>query len=484
MEKKLLVFILVLAFLLRFYPIFIDSSLGPDPFFHARNSLEFIKNKKIPEYDKLSQLGRFYSYKPLLHFSLAFFGIFSDIKSKEGLLLLGKFLSCVFGCLAVLLIYLLLSKLNKHVALFAAFIIAIMPLHLVRTSSYLRPDSFAMLLVATALGFFFIKKDIKIPIIFSIIIPWLHSPSSIIMLYILGFILFGNLVRKKSVVKNKEKIFSFIILLLITLLSFFAFLYAVPLKYYSLNDYFNPEMVLQSGEMHYFKLIEFFMYLPFCWIFIVFAFYNLCKSKIEKNEISEIYFLWFFAALFLCLFSFRLSIHLSFPAAFIAAIGIKKIFERIKIGKDIERKAAIALFLLLGILTIFLYPHAEKFPKRETTYALNFLNRLDFGNVAAEWSYGHLITFFAEKPVLIDGYFEFSPNIKAKENASYQILTSSNCEKVTEKLEEFNLKYIFVRNKNLRIYKNGILENRCKFLNKIYENSNAAIFSYARGEFS
>ena len=158
---------------------------------------------------------------------------------------------------------------------------------------------------------------------------------------------------------------------------------------------------------------------------------------------------------------------------------MKKVLEKVK-KRSPEKEILIILLLLLASLSISLYPHYEQFPKRNVRYALNFLKKLDFACVVAQWDLGHLITYFSEKPTLIDGYFEFSPNLETKENVSYQILASSDCKKILNSLKKFNLKYILVKNKNKRIYKNGILENKCNFLNKIYENNEIVIFSFIK----
>ena len=457
--------ILVLGFLLRFYPISINSAIGPDPFFHARNAELFILNKGIPQYDELSQQGRAYSYEPLLHFILSFFAIFLNLKTKIGILKLGQILSCIFGCLAILLVYIALTNIEKKAAIVGSFIIAIMPLHLVRTAAYLRPDSFALLLAAVILAYLFVKRNTGIAALAAFILPWLHPLSGILTILIITTTLFVKLIFKDLSCSEKNNAVFVSAALILSLL---GFLFAVPFQSYSIEDYINLKAIMQSGEMHSFTIKEIFQYLPFSWIFIALG---LAKNK------SKALLGWFLGALLLCVISFRTSIHLSIIAGIIAAIGLTKSLEIIKSSG--LRPLAIVFLAILALFAILSFPHYSKFPSAEVEKSLIFLKSKKNASVISRWDSGHLITFFANKPVVIDGYFEFASQLNEREKASYEILSSSNCEKILANMQKFKAEYIFIRNKNRRMVKNGILEAECNFLNKIYENKESVIFFLA-----
>jgi hypothetical protein len=82
---------------------------------------------------------------------------------------------------------------------------------------------------------------------------------------------------------------------------------------------------------------------------------------------------------------------------------------------------------------------------------------------------------------VIDGYFEFAPDLKERNDNWKHLASTSQCEKIEALAPEFNTNYFFLpgRRFNDLGFKNGIMEaDDCPAVSAVYQSNNAKIFQY------
>tara|TARA_Y100000310_G_scaffold337591_1_gene425084 strand:- start:1198 stop:2598 length:1401 start_codon:yes stop_codon:yes gene_type:complete len=458
--RKTLLLILLLAVLMRALPLTIDSMTGPDPWFHARMAETVIENKTLLEYDALSMQGRDYSYAPLFHTILASFSILSSIQ----VISLTPLLPILYGSIIVLLVFAFARRIfgSNSLALFSALAIAIMPLHLLRTAAYARPDSLALLIVPAIIFLIYTKKFLPATIL---VIPLvlLHPLSS---LYLFLFLLTWMLVaRVKRLDFVHRKVF---ILMLVGVLVWLLWLYSLP---FSPLDYVS-KVSLESVENVRPSFLNFFTFFTFSWIFIIIG---LLKFDLKKNLFLPA---WLLFSFFYGIFSSRLFIFVSIPAAIIAAGGFSLIFEKTRRYFPI----LIALLFVLSIIPIMNEVNSTtRFINPAEKKAMQWLQQIPIDSVlASQWDRGHPLAYLTGRQVVMDGYFEFAPQLDERNESMKILASSSNCETLQAEKEKWGIDYFFVHNSALEslTYKNGLLEADCGFISQVYASNNAKIISF------
>jgi hypothetical protein len=457
--KKTLALILLLGFLIRIAPLTINSFTGPDPFFHWRMSEQIIKEQKIPFFDSLSLQGRYYSYAPLFHSIFAFYSIISGLNVS----LLIRLIPAIYGTIGVLMVFVFAKKIfnSKKIALFSAFILAISMLHLMRTAAYARPDGLALLLIPVILYFIFIKKFF-LPAILIIALVLLHPLST---LYLLIFLIFWITILKiKKLNTNWKKIFS---IKLIAILVFLVWLFSLP---YNWNEYVSS-ISFESAELSRFDLASLLFYLRFEWIFLLIGLTKLKKQLFLKS--------WFAFSLFYAIIGARLAIFSIIPIALIAGNGFNTVLIKVK---EFE-KIFFTLIAILALISLFVkIDSMNRFVFESEWNAMKWVkkNTLENSSFMMLWDRGHPFTKIAERKTVIDGYFEFAPLLKERNDSMKILIHSSNCETIKKQVQKFGIDYFFVHKKGLSLnsFKYGILEANCEFQSAIFESNGAKIFKY------
>lgn len=473
-ELTALAIILLLAFVIRAHPLALDSFGGPDPHFHARMSELVIAGQGVPEYDELSMQGRFYSYAPLYHLMYAFFALFSALEMRFLVMLL----PALYGCAAVLLVYAFSNRIfnSQKIALFSALALSVMPMHLVRTSAYSRPDGLALLIVPAVIYLFYIKRT-RIAALLSIGLVLLHPLST---LYLLLFLLLWSLASKfasgpaprlpslsqHEFLRNFPAKSAF----LTVLLTFAVFLIWLCSQQYPIADYISGTS-FESAELVRMYVLSFFAFFTFSWLFVLLA---LFKSRRMFPKLWLLYSFAFAAV------GMRLGIFMALPAAILAGFGIEYAWQKIK---PYSKPFLLLLFLLLAITALPRINMQGQYISVAERSAMLWLNSTapQGAGIAAQWDMGHPLTYYAQRPVVIDGYFEFAPGLEARNDAIKNLLSTSDCGKISENAGRYNATHIFIPERGLkdRAYRNGILEaNDCPRLSSVFVNDSAMVMEF------
>lgn len=459
-NKKALLAIFILALFLRAFPLFVGSMTGPDPWFHARMSEMVVEGQAVPVFDPLSMQGRHYSYAPLFHTTIASFSIISGIEVIN----LTPILPVIYGAAAVFLAFAFARRFFKSqsIAFFASLAIALMPLHLMRTAAYARPDSLALLIVPAIIFLIYIKK-FSPALLLTIALVLLHPLSS---LYLFTFLIVWMIVAK---VKHLD--FDFrktLLIILIGSLVWMLWLYSLP---YSPMDYISS-VSLESSENSKPLLLSIFTFFTFSWIFLVLG---LVKSE-ARNKIFLLS--WFFFSLLYAAFSARLAIFLTMPVAIISAAGLGFAFEKTRSVFPVF----LALLLILGSMVIFSEANGTGlFVSSSERAAMSWLKTTPADSVIfSQWDRGHPLTYLSRRQVVIDGYFEFAPDLEERNDSMKVLVQTSNCLKILAESARWNFDFFFLYKGAVEspTYKHGILEADCNFISTVYSSDSARILSF------
>ncbi len=458
--RKIILLIFVLALLLRGYPLFIGSMTGPDPWFHARMAEMVVEGQAVPTYDELSMQGRFYSYAPLYHTTIATFSIASSID----VLSLTPILPLIYGAMAVFLVFAFAKRFFKSdsIALFAALAIAIMPLHLMRSASYARPDTLALLLVPTVIFLIYINR-FKLAGLLTVALALLHPLSA---LYLFLFLIVWMVIARIS--RTEFKFRNTVLLILIGTLVWLLWLYSLP---YSPAEYVSM-VSFESAENAKPLILSIAVLFTFSWIF---AAIGIAKIKAREN----IFLLsWFGFSFLYAAFSMRLAIFLTIPMAILASFGFGVVFEK-------TRKFAPILFLILFVLSsMVLYNEVQGagwFISPPERSAISWMSSLpDETVIACRWDRGHPITYLSGKPVVMDGYFEFAPGLDERNKSMSAIPYISNCDRLLAEQQKWGFTHFFVpsRSFGLPAFTNGLLAADCNFISQPFSGSHARILEF------
>lgn len=470
LNKKIilaLALILILATLMRALPLIfqpLEAMVGPDPYFHARLSEQTINEKSLPFYDALSHQGRYYSYAPLFHALFASFSLISGLP----VILLVKLIPVLYGAMAVLLVFVFARRIfaqekeKNFIALFSALSLAIMGLHVMRTVSYARPDGLSLLIIP-AIIFLFHYKKFKSAMLLSIAQVLLHPLSTA---FLLSFLVIYTVIKKA--LKKEIALKPLIAIIAVTLIVFLAWLFSLP---YDLSQYVSS-ISLESSEMGALSFLQVFAFLTFSWLFILVAVFKL-KEKLFLKA-------WFGFALLFGIFATRLALHWSIPSALMAGFGLAFLKE-----KTLPyTKAFYFLVFVLALMALVFHVTDERlfWHESESKAVLWLKENSDINaTIASAWDRGHALAYFTQRKVLIDGYFEFAPDLEERNKAWKTMAQSSDCGKILEQAEKFSVDYFFIHKNALEseTFKNGLLEARdCEKIAGVYASDQAKIISF------
>ncbi len=458
---KTLLLIFVFAFLLRAFPLAIDSMTGPDPWFHARMAESIVEEQAVPTYDELSMQGRFYSYAPLFHSIIAVFSIASGISVIK----LTPIFPAIYGAFAALLAFAFAKRAFKSdsIALFAALAISLMPLHLMRTASYARPDSLALLIVPTIVFLIYIRQ-FKPAYLLTAGLALLHPLSTMyLFLFLVAWMVTA---RVKRIDFEFRKI---LLLILIGTLVWLIWLYTLP---YSPMEYVSA-ISLDSAENAKPLLLSIFTFFTFSWLFLLVGI-----AKIKPRE-HMFLVAWFVFSLLYAAFSLRLAIFLSVPVAIIASFGFGFVFEK-------TRKFAPVVFALLFVLsTVVIYSEANStgwftpIPEREALAWLQ--NTPEDSVIASRWDVGHPLTYLSKRQIVMDGYFEFAPELDERNKSMSVIPLTADCNRLKSEQEKWGFDYYYLNRNSISsiAFQTGLLEADCNFISTVYSSDFARILEFA-----
>ncbi|MFH1751962.1 MAG: glycosyltransferase family 39 protein [archaeon] len=452
-----LIFIIIIAFSLRFYPALLSPDFsGPDPYYHTRLAEQWVAEENIPEFDELSMQGRDYSYRWFFHAFLASFQILSGLPMN----FLAQLLPAIYGVLSVLMVFIITRKLfDSRTALFSSFTLAFLLLHVLRTASYARPDSLSLLFVPLILYLVYRKNYFIASIIFACL-SLLH-PTSAGFVFI--FLIFYMFLKK---FKSQPENFKAITLILITgLIAFFSWAVLAELNLFN----YVSSVSLESVEMQPLNFLQLIYFFSFAWIFVFFG-----LTKLKNNLFLK---LWLVLGFIVSIFGVRLGIHFTIPAAILSGFGINLVLQKTKPFQ------VIALFLIFVLALMSTLPFLLKyspFLASQDKSALLWIkdNSLESESILTEWDFGHPLTYLTGRKTVMDGYFEFAPDLEKRNSDVRTFLSTSDCSKIKRISKKYAVDFVFipVKHFNSVTVQNGFMENECDFVNKIYSSPNTSVF--------
>jgi len=458
MKKVFLVLALIvlLGFILRSPAMAFDSFGEPDNYFHLRMTEMVLKEQKIPAYDSLSMQGRYYSYAPLYHVFFSQLSLLSGIES-EFLLHLSVIL---YGLMGIFVVFALARKMfGTKTAVYSAFFLSTMVYHIIRTSGNTRPDGLALLLVPAIIYLVYCEKY-RIALLLGIAQMLLHPLSS--MNLILFLVLWAITAKIKKTGLSAKKVF---IIIEGMVLTFLLWLNSLPYKF---TEYVS-DVSFESAEMAKSTLFSQMQLMLFAWIFILIGIF-----KSEKKNLFLVS--WFLFELFYGVFGTRLGIFVAFPAAILAGQGFSIVIKKIRPYTKI-------FFVLVLLMALIIYiPEIQFSGKAFSTTEKNAMAWLDEftekdSNIFSVWDRGHALAELAKRPVVIDGYFEFAPDLNKRNESMKEIVSTSDCQKIFNEADRFKSNYFFVFNAgiNSRNFRNGILEAECSFMDYVFDSDSTKI---------
>lgn len=460
--KKLylaLLLILLLGFALRSHNVLLESYGEPDSHFHIRLSETVKAEKAIPERDEFSNQGRFYSYPPMYHLSYALLSILSSIDVE----VLARIYPILYGLIGVLAVFLFARKLfNTRIGLFSAFFLSTMAYHLMRTSAESRPDGLALLIIPFIIYLIYCKR-FKLAGVLAVFQVLLHPLSTMYLSFFLILWIFVFKVMKKPIEAKK----TFIIIELIVIV-FLLWVLSLP---YPATDYVS-NVSFESSEMQKPLMMEFFTLFSIAWAFMMIG---LLQSKKKLFLL-----LWFGFSFAYAMFGARLGIFVSFPAAILAGVGFNFILEKVKDYKKIF------YFLVLLLCLLALVPGTQNNYRLLNEKEINSMEWIkEFtntdSNIMSVWDRGHPLTRIAERKVIMDGYFEFAPDLAGRNRAMKELVSTSDCSKIYDHIHSFNINYFYLYSRALhsREFILGVLEAKdCYLMNTVFENDGSKIIKY------
>ncbi len=461
MKKVFLILLLIvfLGFMLRSTGLLFDAFGEPDNYFHLRMTEKVLEEKGVPEFDELSMQGRYYSYAPLYHVIFSQLSLFSGIETE----FLMHLSSILFGLIGILVVFVFAKKMYGYkIGLYSAFFLSTMWYHIIRTAGNTRPDGLALLFIPAIIYLIYCKKY-KIAFLFGIILMLLHPLSSMnLIIFLLVWLVFAKV---KKIEVSAKKVFLVIEGMVLT---FLLWLNSLPYHY---SEYIS-DVSFESSEMTKSTLFSQLSLMLFAWVFILIGIF-----KSEKKNYFLI--LWFLFELFYGVFGVRLGIFIAFPAAILAGKGFSIVLEKVKPYTKI-------FFILILAMTLIIYIPDTQFGGRSLTQtertAMSWFNEFSEkdSNISSSWDRGHQLAELGKRKVVIDGYFEFAHELDERNNSMKELVSTSDCNKILTETKKFNSNYYFVFNRALgsRVYKNGLLEAECAFMDYVFDSDSSKIIKF------
>ena len=450
--------ILVLGLILRFHPLLIDGYVDPDQAFHIRQAKAFISEEKVPFRDELSNQGRYYSYAPMYHSILAVFSLLTGIEADVLIFIL----SALYGVIGVLVVFLFARKFfDEKTALYSAFILSVLSLHLVRTAGQSRPDGLALLIIPAVLYLLFTQR-FKLAIIFSVFQVLLHPLSTVFLL--LTIIVWMAIFRIKKIQLNYKYFFA---LIFIAIIVFLIWLFHLP---YPWTDYVS-RVSFDSAELTQLSLTGLLYYTKEAWLFALIA-----LTKLKNNLFLKIFLV---VSFLYALVGVRTTIFFSIPLGIIAGLGLNVVIEKVRPFQ----KIAFPLIMLLILISAgpgFL--KKGTFLTQQDKTALFWIkdNTPQDAVIFSQWDLGHPITYLAQRTTFMDGYFEFAPDVKQRNDTMKTLIQTSNCPIIQNLVQKNKLDYFFLATKmlNSQTYQYGALEADCSFESGMYASDTTKIIKW------
>ncbi len=440
------------------YSNIVDARLTLHKGFNSENNLVFS--------------GRKYIFSPY-HMVIAVLGYFFGIENVS------IFLPLITGVVSLLLFYLILYN-TKMIGLeesaLSSIILALSPLFIYTFSI---SDSIMFSVFLMLLGFyFFIKKKRKYFVV-SLIFFMAAVVFNILNIAVILLVLWPYCLNNRKKLKRFYILLIFLTAAFAIYYSIFYFIYGLPqevdfAKTNILHKYFAG-LGSETG-LGTFTILLAVLGLMICW-----------KHKHKLAPVYALILMLFFASLK----TDYARVYLNFLLAVFAGIGFYKLIS-MKWEIEIVKELTI-LVLSCGVLfstASYIHDFVNIGPHNNVVESLLWLKgNSASGTVFSHYSKGFWIEYLVEKPVVMDSFFGYTPDVTRRFNDSNEILESRNLDKKTFDLfDKYNIKYFFVDAE----MKSSIWGNERKGLlylfrnnqtfKSIYDKNDIEIYEYARKE--
>ncbi|MFA5247154.1 MAG: hypothetical protein WC408_04680 [Candidatus Micrarchaeia archaeon] len=504
---SLVVFSLLIlaAFAVRFYPAALQSFTDPDHYYHLRQMEYVAQEGAVRQFDGLSNLGRPYTYYPLFHL------IGGSIAVLFGMPALWAyaFVSLAVAVLAVFAVYLAArsallrceiadaSPIASYCALFAACL----PIFFFRQTVFTRPDAFAAAIFALGI-FFLLKRSIAGMAVLGAFAALLHPYSLVVIGALLAIALLSDFIvswrtrtapvflgddfcsEKFSVAKAVQS-------KAVVCLVVFAFGALLAATYYlrlPLSDLSLAHTFQTSSEMQPLDPVAF---LQVTGPMLIFALIALLKAFGIPDKLPEHRWVWIsvisvISSAGLLGFASRNMVFAAVPIALLAGFGL---FEA---QKKTEQYAiwvwAICGLAVLASVYCSLAVQGGQYSAPQLS-GFSYLASLPDAPVIALWDRGHPLTEISKKQVVVDGYFEFEPQLDQKTLDVEFMFHSVTEGTVVEIAKKYGAGYVFFDNKTWDVFGRDAsgfflsydaVLNQSSVIEKIFDSGDSEVYTVAR----
>ena len=450
----------LLGFIILIIPLIISgfSVKGYEPFLYERLA-DIVGN----DFDELSYGGRGFAYNygnPIL------LNLLSFIPLNIVLLIL----PVLFGLLSLILFYNILKDLGVYydIRIISSLILVISPPFLYSFTNF---NYFTVPVFLILLGFWLFLKDKLRFYVLSLFTSFLLAFFGIFNSLVFLLILFLYSIKKKKL--NLFLIFFVCNLVLLAFLNFLIIMnYGFP-ENVTLGGILLRNLIFDLGGGYGISLFLIF--------FLFFGFTKLWEKK-YKNSLFYFIFGLFILLLF---FSLKTMIYFNLFLCVLAAMGFLKILNR-KWESNLIRNLTL-FFLIIGLIfscVSFFGEFSKVGPSEGLKDALSYLNGKSGNVVLSHYNYGFWINSIADKKNVVDGYFDYAPNVNDRLNEIDHLFNTRSMNKVLEITEKYNVDYILITDemkKGLVWYKDNdgllyLLKNNPNFFKKIYDENEIEIW--------
>jgi len=450
-----------LCFVILIVPLILSGFTvkGHEPFLYER-----LADIVGDDFDDLSYGGRGFAYN---------YGnpIVLNILSFIPLNIILLILPILFGVLSLILFYNILRDLGVYydVRIISSFILLISPPFLYAFTNF---NYFTVPLFLVLLGFYLFIKDKVRFYVLSLFISFLLAFFGIFNSLIFLLILFLYCIKTK-----KLNIFLVFFVCNLFLLAFLNYLiianYGFPDKI-DLGALLLRNLVFDLGGGYGISLFLIF--------FLFFGFTKLWERKYKNS----LYYLIFFLFIFLLFFSLKTMVYFNIFLCVLAALGFLKIWTR-KWQSNLVRNLTL-LFLIVGLIfscVSFFTEFSNVGPSDDLKDSLSYLNSQGGDVVLSHYNYGFWINSLAEKKNVVDGYFDYAPNVNERLSDVDHLFNTRSMDRVLEVIDTYEVDYILITKEmkeGLVWYRDSdgllyLLKNNPKYFKKIYDKNEVEIWS-------
>jgi hypothetical protein len=422
--------VLLLPHLIRFLA-YGNITAGDEAYYHSRFA-EYIENNfKIPTNDPL--IDRAYTYNPY-HFILA------AVSYAVGVDFASKAIPIILGILSMTLFYRIMEnlKLIEKKRFFICLILALSPIFIYTFST---SSQFAIIIFLNLLGFYLFIKKQKIFTFLSLFvfasIPFFNFFNALVT-----FMLLFTYTIIKDVDRGKFYLVSTGIVLKTLIYHLYIFYkFGLPQSLHITTNNLVQSLISDLGAN-----------IGFSFFTILLAIVGLISTWKKRKEFYYIYILAIALIISSFYFMDSANIYLNFIIIIMAGYGFFSLIDKkweIKLIKNASLLLIICGIVFSMMTYIIRFSSMQPYPEEVESLFWLKQNSGESDKVLSHYSNGFWIEYFADRPVLLDAYFDYIPDLEQKYTDSNTIFHSRSLKMTKDLLDRNRIKYIWI-NKQMK----------------------------------